>query len=137
MAAFIAAGQVAVPLTGRLQCARRCAGSICVPFLVESSEVRRQYSYYPISHEELAQGYIVWLLSLTLASESETVSHSVMSDGLWPTRLLCPWDFPGRNTGADCHFFLQGTFPTQGSNLHVLHWQVDSLPLSHQGSQHM
>ena len=37
--------------------ARRCAGSICVPFLVESSEVRRQYSYYPISHEELAQGY--------------------------------------------------------------------------------
>ena len=54
VAAFIAAGQVAVPLTGRLQCARRCAGSICVPFLVESSEVRKQYSYYPISHEELA-----------------------------------------------------------------------------------
>ena len=28
-------------------------------------------------------------------------------------------------------------FPTQGSNLqllHILHWQVDSLPLHHQGS---
>ena len=30
-----------------------------------------------------------------------------------------------------CHFLLQGILPTQGSNLHLLHWQVDSLPLSH------
>ena len=33
-----------------------------------------------------------------------------------------------------CHFLLQGIFLTQGSNPHLLHWQVDSLPLSHQGS---
>ena len=32
------------------------------------------------------------------------------------------------------HFLLYGTFPTQGSNLHFLHWQADSLPLNHQGS---
>ena len=31
-------------------------------------------------------------------------------------------------------FLLQGISPTQGSNLHLLHWQVDSLPLSHLGS---
>ena len=31
-------------------------------------------------------------------------------------RLLCPWDFPGKNTGVSCHFFLQGIFPTQRSN---------------------
>ena len=24
-----------------------------------------------------------------------------------PTRLLCPWDSPGRNTGVGCHFLLQ------------------------------
>ena len=42
----------------------------------------------------------------------------------WTTRLPCPWNFPGRNTGVDCHFLLQGIFPTQGSNL-----QADSLPL--------
>ena len=38
--------------------------------------------------------------------------------------------FPGRNTGADCHFLLQGIFPTQGSNLpllRLLHQQADSL----------
>ena len=28
------------------------------------------------------------------------------------TRLLCPWDSPGKNTGVGCHFFLQGIFPT-------------------------
>ena len=33
-----------------------------------------------------------------------------------------------------CHFLLQGIFLTQGSNLHLLHWQVGSLPQSHLGS---
>ena len=41
--------------------------------------------------------------------------------GLEPTRLLCPWAFPDKNTGVGCHFLLQGTFQTQGSNLHLLH----------------
>ena len=51
--------------------------------------------------------------------------------GLWSTtRLLCPWDFPGKNTGVGCHFLLQRIFPIQGSNRH---WQADSLPLSHKG----
>ena len=66
-------------------------------------------------------------------------SCSVVSDfcdphGLKPTRLLCPWDFPGKNTGASCYFLLQGIFLTQGSNSYLLHWQADSSPLSHQGS---
>ena len=50
---------------------------------------------------------------------------SVVSDSLWfyglqPTRLLCPWDSPGKDTGVGCHFLLQGIFPTQGSNLCLL-----------------
>ena len=39
-----------------------------------------------------------------------------------------------RITGVDCHLLLQGIFPTQELNLHILHWQADSLPLSHQES---
>ena len=31
-------------------------------------------------------------------------------------RFLCPWDFPGKNTGVGCHLLLQGIFLTQGSN---------------------
>ena len=55
-----------------------------------------------------------------------------------PGRLLCPWDFSGKDTGVGCHFLLQGTFLTQGLNLghlHLLHWQMDSLLMSHLGSQ--
>ena len=33
-----------------------------------------------------------------------------------------------------CHFLLQAIFPDQGLNLHLLHWEVDSLPLSPLGS---
>ena len=47
--------------------------------------------------------------------------------GLKPTRLLCPWNSPGKNIGVDCHSLLQGIFPTQGLNLGLLHWQVGSL----------
>ena len=28
--------------------------------------------------------------------------------GLQPTRLLRPWDFPGKSTGVGCHCLLQG-----------------------------
>ena len=52
-----------------------------------------------------------------------------------PARLLCPWDFPGKNTGVGCHFLLQGIFQIHGSNPCLLHWQADSLPLSHMESQ--
>ena len=55
--------------------------------------------------------------------------------GLLPGRLLCPWDSAGKNTRVGCHFLLQWIFPTQGSNPRLLHWQADSLALSHEGSQ--
>ena len=50
------------------------------------------------------------------------LSCSVMSNSLQfcelqPTLLLCPKDFPGKDSRMGCHFLLQGIFPTQGSNL--------------------
>ena len=58
--------------------------------------------------------------------------HSIMSDslrphGLQPTSLLCPWDFPGKNTGVGCHFLLQGIFPTQGSIVQILSGYPDKI----------
>ena len=35
------------------------------------------------------------------------VSDSVQPHRLQPTRLPCPWDSPGKNTGGGCHFLLQ------------------------------
>ena len=67
-------------------------------------------------------------------------AHSVVSNSLQlhgPTRILCPWDFSGKNTGIGCRFLLQGISPNQGPKphlLHFLHWQADSLQLSHLGS---
>ena len=64
------------------------------------------------------------------------VSESLRPHGLQPSRLLCPRSFPGNSTGTGCHFFLQGIFPTQGSNPHLLRllcWQADSLPLAPPG----
>ena len=48
-----------------------------------------------------------------------------------PTRLLCPWDFPGKNTGVGCHCLLQRIFPTQGSNPGLLHCRQMLYRLSH------
>ena len=35
-------------------------------------------------------------------------------------RLLCPWNFPGKNIGVGCHFLIQRIFPTQGLNPYLL-----------------
>ena len=53
------------------------------------------------------------------------VSDSLPPHRLWPTRLLCPWSFPSKDTGMGCHFLLQGIFPTPISNSCLLHcWQI-------------
>ena len=49
--------------------------------------------------------------------------------------VFCPWDSPGKNTGVGCHH-LQGIFLIQALKprfLRLLHWQADSLLLSHLG----
>ena len=54
--------------------------------------------------------------------------------GLYPVRILCPWNLLTKNTGEGCHSLLQRIFLTQGSNpclLHLFHWQAVSLPLSY------
>ena len=70
------------------------------------------------------------------AGESERVSHSVVSDslqphGLPPFTILCPWNSPGKNTSVGYHFLLQGSFPTLGSNLDLLHCLQIMFRLSH------
>ena len=85
-------------------------------------------SWYPVPQQSVAQSrYLMCRVPIC----------SVVSDSLWPRGLepvLCPWEFSGKHTGVGCHFCLWGIFSTQGLNphiLHLLHWQVDSLPLSH------
>ena len=75
------------------------------------------------------------LLCRVGAQSLKVVSNSLQPHELWPVRLLCLWDFPGKNTGVGCHFLLQGIFLTQGWNLHLLfgrrilyHWATREAP---------
>ena len=54
--------------------------------------------------------------------------------GLWHTRLLCPWDSLGKNTGVGSLSLLQGIFPTQGSSPGLPHCRQILYHLSHQGN---
>ena len=52
---------------------------------------------------------------------TSVVSDSVQPYGLQPASLLCPWESPGKNTRVGCHALFRQIFPTQGSNLGLLH----------------
>ena len=60
--------------------------------------------------------------------------NSLRPHGLQPTRLLYPWDFPGKDTGVGCHFLPQGIFPTQGLNPDLLHCRQTLYHLSYEGN---
>ena len=68
------------------------------------------------------------------------MKHKVKVKSLSRVRLFAtpwtksPWDFLGKNTGVGCHFFLQGIFPTQGSNPGLPHCRQTLYRLSYQGS---
>ena len=57
------------------------------------------------------------------------LSHVWLFETPWTTAHQAPlsMEFLGKNTGVGCHFLIQGIFPSQRSNLCLLHWQVDSL----------
>ena len=65
------------------------------------------------------------------------MSDSLQPHGLQPSRPLCPQNFPGKNTGVDCHFLLQGISLPRDQTLHLLcllNCQTGSLPAEPQGS---
>ena len=90
--------------------------------------VHSKCSRRPHKHRWICLSYLVCALSHSV------VSSSLPPHGLQSARLLCLQNSPDKNTKMGCHFLLQGNFLTQGSNPYLLHWQVDSLPLSPQGS---
>ena len=78
----------------------------------------------------------VWVSKWVSEWVSESCSVVSDSETPWavPARLLCPWNFPGKNTEVDRHSLLQGIFATQGSNLGLPHCGRILYHLSHQGS---
>ena len=67
---------------------------------------------------ESAHAVFSWCAKKVLVAQS---CLAFWPHGLQPTRLLCPRDSPGKNTGGGCHALLQGNCPTQESNPDLPH----------------
>ena len=59
-------------------------------------------------------------------------SHSAESDSLQPHGRYSPWNSPGQNTGVGSLSLLWGIFPTQESNLCLVHYRQILYQLSYQ-----
>ena len=76
----------------------------------------------------------VMVYNMCVCVSCSVISNCLQLHGLQPTRLLCPWNSPGKNTGVGCQSLLQGIFLTQGLNLGLLHCRQILYYLSLQGS---
>ena len=102
--------------------------------------------YRGLPHTETEPASLLWEAdSLPLCHQGSPgvcvslsgVSDSLLPHGMYPARLLCPWDSPGKNAGVGCLSLLQGIFLTQGSNLGLLHCRLILYCLNHQGSPYL
>ena len=71
------------------------------------------FNIFQKPEEEKTQPYLFYEISVRSCSITKSCVTLVT---LWSLAHQCPWDSPGKNTGMDCHFFLQGVFLTQGTN---------------------
>ena len=82
--------------------------------------VIQDYQIYQIQIQDTQFKICFWCKHESASVSCSIVSNSLWPCGLWPTRLLCPWNFPGKNTGVGCYSFFQGIFLTRGSNSGLL-----------------
>ena len=111
-----------------------------IPLPTSPSNLQWLFELQCFSKQHTSQLQSIFVFLQRLAHSRYPVAACCMLSHVTPwtaaTRLLLSWDFPGKNTGVGCHFLLQGIFPSQGLNPHLLHplyWQADSLPLAPPG----
>ena len=94
-------------------------------------------SYYtspsPNSKTMLSLSLVLPISTFQMCVGCSVLSSSLRPNGLYPTRLLFPWNYPGKNTGMGSHSLLQRISPTQGSNPGLPHYRWILYQLSHQG----
>ena len=100
---------------------------MCIPNTVKSLLTATFHGYFHTIKEPCNN--VCVCVCVCVCARAYTCARYVTSR-LQPSKLLCPWDSPGKSTGVGCHALLQEIFPTQGLNpclLGFLHWLVDSL----------
>ena len=76
-------------------------------------------------------------ITLCVGVSHSVTSNSLRTHGLQTTRLLCPWDFLGKDIGVGCHSLLQGIFLKEGLNPGLAHYRQIVYRLSYLGSPHI
>ena len=64
----------------------------------------------PSADEWIRKLWYIYIMEYSVQFSHSVVSDSLRPHGLQPTRLLCPWDFPGKSTGVGCYCLLRGCF---------------------------
>ena len=77
-------------------------------------------SLYKITKVIYNDNIFILYTNMCMCAKLLQSSGLLRPSGLQTTKLLCPWDSPGKNTVVGCHVLLQGIFPIQGQNPHLL-----------------
>ena len=85
-------------------------------------------TFYFIEVTRHLKRLLYWIYERKKKSEVTQSCPTLLPHGLYPTRLLRPWDSPGKNTGVGCHFLLQGNLPDPRIELESPALQTDTLP---------
>ena len=122
---------------GRLKDSESCAKGfgLCICSLVFRPPPPPESNSRGAIHKDLKMSGAPqsWALPLFIGHGVHVCAQSCLTLGD-PTSLLCPWVFQPRILEQVAISSSRGSSPTQGSDLCLLHWQVDSLPLRHLGS---
>ena len=65
------------------------------------------YRKHTISWQAHKRSLISLIIAAAVAAKSLQSCPTLRPHRRQPTRLLCPWDSPGKNTRVGCHFLLQ------------------------------
>ena len=116
----------------------------CVSFCYKANRISYTYIHsfsdsilinvitvYWIEFPVLYRRFLLSLFYMLLLLSPSVVLGSVWPYGLWCSRILYPWNSPGKNTREGCHALLQGIFPNPGIKPGFPSLQADSLLLSH------
>ena len=105
------------------------------------ASVLRHLAFFTVqlSHPHMTTGKTIALTRRTfvgkvMIASPKSESRSVVSDSLGPHGLYSPWNSPGQNTVVGSLSFLQGIFPSQGSNSGLPHCRRILYHLSPKGS---
>ena len=90
--------------------------------VLERQSLRKRKKNESLTLIELERWILLELWKENIKGKNDYVCCSQL-----PTRLVWPWESPGKSTRVSCHFLLQGIFPDPGTEPRSPAFQVDAL----------